>query len=413
MNTFKKLLSLLLVVVTLTSFLSIGVAVSAATPTAKTEKVVAGGQVTVVFEEDDCYGVSGDISYSNRALFSSVTPGQSSYGQIREKKFILSSADKATMRVELTVTVSAAAAIGDTCTVTFTYLRANSNTNLLDVTEGTKTVTVEVVKAEPTTTKPTTTTKPVTPTTTTTKPGVPTTSAKPGSTTTTVIVPVITTTTTEQGATTPTTVGVKLDLTELNKQIDMAKSLKKALYTTDSWKKMQTALNAAIAARSATSQADVDKAAANLKDAILALVMVDNTALEELITSAEGYMSNNELTKLAQAVLDAINNAKAALKSGNQDRINDAYAVLADALEVYKSKLFELGNGQIVEVEKPVEVEPKDPYCNIWLHKLWPILFIVSALLNVAFIVLIVVYFTRRKKTADTTPLVDYDISDD
>ena len=408
MNTFKKLISLLLVVVTLTCFLSTGVAVNAATPAAETKKVVAGGQVTILFEEDACYGVSGDISYSNRDLFSSVTPVNSPYGQVREKRFILSSADKDTMSVKLTVTVSETAAVGSTCVITFTYLRANSNTDLTDVTEGTKSVTVEVVKAEPTTTPTTSTTKPGDPTTTT-QPGTPTTTVKPAGPTTTVV-PVITTT--EKGTTT-TTVALNLDLTELNKQIKMAQSLKKALYTTPSWKKMQTALKAAIAARSATTQAAVDKAANDLKNAILALVLVDDTALEELIASVTDFIDNEELTKLAADLFAALDEAKAALKSGNQDRINEAYTALSDAFEAYKAKLEELSKGQIIEVEKPVEVEPTDPFCNIWLHKLWLILFIVSAVLNVAFIVLAIVYFTRRKKFADTTPLVDYDINDD
>jgi predicted GTPase len=68
----------------------------------------------------------------------------------------------------------------------------------------------------------------------------------------------------------------------------------------------------------------------------------------------------------------------------------------------------------IKEIEKIVEVAPKDPYCNISMHYVWPILFFISLALNVGFIVLIIVYFARKKKNqTDDTPLVDYDIADD
>ena len=44
----------------------------------------------------------------------------------------------------------------------------------------------------------------------------------------------------------------------------------------------------------------------------------------------------------------------------------------------------------------------------------WIILLIISAVLNVGFAVLVILYFIMRKKNAvDNTPLVDYNINDD
>jgi len=57
---------------------------------------------------------------------------------------------------------------------------------------------------------------------------------------------------------------------------------------------------------------------------------------------------------------------------------------------------------------------PEDDFCNISIHQVWPIVFFISLALNVAFVVLAVIYVTRRKKNRkDNTPLVDYDIGDD
>ena len=91
-----------------------------------------------------------------------------------------------------------------------------------------------------------------------------------------------------------------------------------------------------------------------------------------------------------------------------------AFRELQDALDAYNAYLDDLSKGEVIYVDKPVEVMPSDPFCNIWLHKLWPILLIVSVILNLGFIGLIVYYFVRRKQNlADNTPMVVYDIDED
>ena len=67
-----------------------------------------------------------------------------------------------------------------------------------------------------------------------------------------------------------------------------------------------------------------------------------------------------------------------------------------------------------VTVEKEVVVEPDYDYCNIKSHPVWIILFWISFAINIAVGALIgFYYYTKRKKTTDNTPLVDYDIYDD
>lgn len=173
----KKIFSVLLSLVMLMSLLSVGVAVSAATPDSQVIEAAAGETIKIKFSEDNCYGVSGNIEYSNRNLFSSLTAGGSTFlGKITDEAFILSSADKVTCDVILTVKVAADAKVGDTCVVSFTGCElVENNEDFSGRSDYTKTVTVKVVKKETPTTKPTTpTTKPTTPTTKPTKPTKPT-----------------------------------------------------------------------------------------------------------------------------------------------------------------------------------------------------------------------------------------------
>lgn len=387
MQISKKCISLILVITTLFCLMNIGAAVFAATPNSQTVKVEAGETVKLTFSES-AYGFDGSIRYDNRDLFSSVTPGTTPYGRVTEKQFILSSSEKLDMEFSLTVKISDTAAVGDKCTVTFEYLRVDDNVTGEGPDGLVKTITVEVVEKE------TTTTESKTPTTTTTEPKDPTTTTKPKTPTT-------------------TTVASNLDLKELNTQIGIAEDLNEADYTADSWDKMEKALTAAKKARKAKTQNEVNTAADNLKQAIAGLVRIDNSKLQDLLTSVKTYLEGDNLSEAKDALLKAIADAEEALTSGDQTKIDDAYTALSAAFEAYKAALEKLG-GTIVEVEKPVEVEPQGPYCNVWLHRLWLILLIVSVVINVAFVVLTVLYFVRRKKNlTDDTPLVDYDINDD
>ena len=385
----KKLFSVLLALVTLMGLLNVGVAVSAATPDTQVIEAAAGETIEIKFTEDNCYGVSGSIEYSNRNLFSSLTPGgTTAYGKVTEKAFILSSADKVTCEVVLTVKISADAKVGDTCVVSFTDCELVENNEDFSGRSGyTKTVTVKVAKKETTTTKkPTTTSTTKKPTTTTKKP---------------------TTSTTKKPV-------ANLDLTELNKQIAIAEALTESDYTADSWAQLVSALKAAKDARYAKTQSAVNKATDALKEAIAALVRIDRSALEELIAQVKGFLEENDLADVWTELYEALSEAEAALLSGDQDAINAAYERLSAAFAALKDELAKLGESEVVIQE--VEVEAKcDEKCHVWSrHLLWIILLIISAVLNVVFIVLIVLYFVKRKKNAaDHTPLIDYDINDD
>ena len=409
MNNLKKVFSVVLIVVTLLSVMSLGVVANASTPAAQTIQAAPGETVTLKLSESDCYGISGSITYSNRGLFSSVTPGSSPYGMIREGSFILSSAEKVECAVTLSAKISDSAAVGSTCVVSFTdYLRVDNNITLEGPDGLVKTVTVQVIEKkqeEPQPEDP----KPEDPQPEDPKPEDP----KPED-------PKPEDTNKPSGNDTPAGTTPqkpsdgKVDLTALNKQIGIAESLNEKEYTADTWAKMQSALAAAKAARKESSQAAIDTATKNLKNAIANLLRLDNEELATLIKDAKEFLEKDELKALSDKLAAAIKDAESALKSGNQEKIAAASAALKDALAAYKAKLEELGKGELIGVDTPVEVPPSDDYCNIWLHKLWLILLIVSFIINLGFAGLTVYYFMRRKQNlTDDTPLVDYEIDDD
>ncbi len=373
MKSLKKVLSAVLVVAMLVCAMSLCVG-AASTPAAQTIEALPGETVTIRLSEADCYGISGDIAYDNRALFSSLTPGTSPYGQIRENKFILSSADKIECEVILTAKVSDTAAVGSKCVVTFgEYIRVDSNVTYEGPEGLKKTVTVVVVEKPVVTT---TTTKTETPAVTTT-----TQSNTPAGATTTVKG--------DKPAGATTTV----------------KGDKPADVTTTTGEKGDVPAGV-------TTTTGEDGTTSTTKKP--AGAVTPNEELQELINQAETLFENDEIAILWQNLMDAYENAKKALKSGNSVKIEEAIEALRTALEAYNAKLAELGKSEIVYVDKPVEVLPTEPFCNIWIHKLWPILLIVSFVLNLGFIGLIVYYFVRRKQNlVDDTPMVAYDIDDD
>ena len=398
MNMSKKVISVLLALVTLMSLLCVGAAVSAAPGTATEDRVVvkvyAGEKASIPFYVN-AYGCNGEFEISNRNLFSNLEVAETSGTiSIDTQKFSYHSTIKDIKGFTLSGTVNSSAKVGDTCEISVTYTRVD-NMTATEFEKGlVKKIIVEVVK-KPTTSSSSTTSSTTQTTTSSTRP-----STRPsGSTGTT-------------GTT--KTPGTNLDLTELERQIGIAATLVQTEYTTESWEKLESALEAAKKARKADTQAEVNKAADALKQAIADLVRIDGDALRDLLSQVRSFLAEDDLASIWGDLLEAIEDAEAALLSGDQAAVDEAYNNLLAAFEAFKAKLAELGKGE--PVVEQVEVKGEcDEDCHKWnIHLLWLILLIISAILNVFFIVLIVLYFIKRKKNAaDNTPLVDYDINDD
>ena len=139
----------------------------------------------------------------------------------------------------------------------------------------------------------------------------------------------------------------------------------------------------------------MDDALQKLTDAINALVKVDYSALDKAIEDAQALGKNNNLNSLWLTLMDALKQAETLRVSGDQAAV--------DAL-----------TEQINDLVKQILAASGDEFCNVKIHAVWPILFFISLAVNVVLVILVAKKSNRRKMSRrDSTPLVDYDISDD
>lgn len=368
MKITRKIIALLMVVSMLAVLVPAAFAAGSGAGTYK-----PGQTVKVSFSYNNETGVQGAFTFSNPDIFvedvKALNPTITGTGDYNPKTLTWMGwlPQAGNIGIAFNLTIKDSAKEGDTCVITHTYeVTINDG---MDVSETrTESITITVGQADP---KPNPDPKPDDP---------------------------------------------KIDYTELLKQIGIAQGLDEKLYTDESWEALEKALKEAKSKRTSKSQKAVDKAAQELKDAIAALVEMDYTALQAAMESAEKLAADNELAGLFQQLCAAMTEAKRLLNVGDQAAVDAITAKILDLLAQITAKMEEMGKNQIVEVEKEVlvEVMPGGEHCNIPMHKVWPILFWISLALNGGFIAFFVVYFTKKKKNrTDTTPLVDYDISDD
>ena len=394
MKLMKKIITLLIVI---SMIAAVAPAVFAAGSGAGS--YVAGSSVNVGFLYTNELGVQGTISFSNPDLFvedvQALKPVFACEGKSYNAKTLYWmgwNSAAGDVGISFALTIKSNAQVGDSCTITHTYEVTLPDYNLSETRTESVTITVKAAEPKPTEPQPTET-QPTEPKPTEPKPTEP----KP----------------TQPKPTEPT---VKVDYTELNKQIGIAQGLDGSKYTDDSWAALEKALEDAKALTDSKDQSAVDAAAKALKDAIAALVEMDYSALLEAMGKVDTLNKENALADLFKQLYDAVAEGKALLSSRDQSKVDACTAKILDLLTQIAAKLEELRKTETVIVEKEVEVEvmPDGDYCNIHIHKVWPILFWISLALNIGFAAVIVIYFVKKKKNRkDNTPLVDYDISDD
>lgn len=205
-----------------------------------------------------------------------------------------------------------------------------------------------------------------------------------------------------------------IDDEALLNQIAVANGLTRSDYTDASWAALTSALTNANIALNGNSQNAADAAEQALKDAISALVRMDYSELERTLAKTKELVSGDQMGEIWFRLAAEVSAAEALLTSGRQtavDEANDRINALLDQIEEMLSK----GEApQVIIQDKPVEVPPTDDYCNIPVHRVWPVMFFVSLALNVTLMAVIVIYLYQKKKNrTDDMPLVDYDIMDD
>lgn len=347
---------------------------SAAAANNGNKTVHAGKSTTVTFTYKDVKGVQGSIKFSNPELFTSlevtVTGGSGAHNisldPASNGKFFFSNATTTDIVIKLVLTTAKGATAGDSCKITSTY-EVTVDGEVLEA-KAEESVTVKIIDRDPTN-------PPMGEEETTTAP---------------------------------------IDYSELERQIAIAEGLIETDYTAESWANMLAALKDARAALSSDSQTVVDAAAQALADAIAALVRMDFSKLIAAMEKVRGLGDTEELANLWLQMYDLFDEAKLAMVSGDQAWVDELTQKILDLLAKIIEEIAAMKNPEQVTIEVPVEVEPTEPYCNIPMHKVWPILFFVSLGLNVIFLVLFVTMSSKKKKkTADKTPMVDYDIGDD
>ncbi len=375
MKRFNKTLALIIVLSL--AFCALCLPVSAASTGAR------GETVTITTSVKNVCGISGTVSFSGSDIFSNVDISVTDSQLIANNKFYVNtSLTPKTYTVTVKLTIKSTASVGDICNVIISGESVDQDGSMGTFSE---TTLVQVVAASS---------------------------------------------------------AVVVDYSKLNAQIATANGLSKADYTSESWTAMLAALSEAKSLLKSTSQIRVDNGANKLEAAIAALVKIDRTALIAAIESAQKLFDTNDDTKAWKDFVDAVNKANEMLTSNVQADVDSAANALVAAVkalteiinrepekivetvEVTKEveKIVEVTKEveKIVEVEKTVEVtvevptDPTEPFCNKTSHTVWLVLLIISAIINVVFIVLTVVYFTRKKNNhKDTTPLVNYSIEDD
>ena len=377
----KKIVAVLLVLLMVAAMVPIASANEAAVP----GESVSGSVTTL----EKCYGANGYITVDGKATLRDLS---SKNGNVKltggkSGSVFLYGTDEVEQVVNFTLAVDADAKAGDVIVVKFNYEWSDAMGNLTVSFNEVKFV-VEEKGTEPSTPTEPSEPEPTDPEPTDPEPTIPVTPEEPSET---------------------------VDYTELKKQIGIAESLVQGDYTAESWAKLAYALAAAKNALYSEDQGVVDAAAKALADAIAALVKMDYSKLEAAMASGEELAANDKVGNLWFELFKAIQEGVKLIGSGDQEAVDACTAKILDLIEQLKAALAETGaEPEEIIKEVIVEKDPEGDYCNITMHRIWPILFFISLALNVVFIVVIVVAVIRRKKNAkDDTPLVNYDIGDD
>ena len=374
-----KITTVILMIVAMVSVLSISA--FAAT------EVRPGKTATVTFSIPDIYGIDGYFEFSDGALFSSVDyrNNSSMMGNVSGDGVYLYGFSKTSVKIEVKVTVSAKAAPGNSCSITFHYETSDENGDMSEWKTMTQTVLVKAEEA----TVPEETTEPVT-----------------------------------EPITEPVTEPVKqIDYSALDRQITTAEQLDENEYTGSSWNAMQAVLETARSIRESEDQAAVDAGAKSLETAIESLVKVNYGDLQMAIETARDMENTYVHSDLMFTLFDTIDRAEKAIENRDQQKIdeltNEINALVVRIKEDEPEQTTDPGTATqpkeiIKEVVRYVEVLPEDDYCNVSVHKIWPVLFFISLAISLMLGALIVIYLMKRKKLRkDDTPIVDYDIDDD
>lgn len=206
------------------------------------------------------------------------------------------------------------------------------------------------------------------------------------------------------------------DYADLELLLAMANSLNSYDYTMQSWSPFKKAVDRGTQClRGKYGQVAVDEAAYAIDVAMSDLVEMDYSQLEAVLGSVYTKIDENpQLHDVWTRLNAAADSARPLLTSGNQEAVNAAVTKLTDLLvELSECDAAAAPEPEIVVQEVEVEVYPTDDYCNIPMHRFWPVAAICSAALNLVLLAVLILVIMKKRNTMDNTPLIHYDIDDD
>lgn len=205
------------------------------------------------------------------------------------------------------------------------------------------------------------------------------------------------------------------DYSQLQLALGMANGLNSYDYTQESWEPLQSAVDMGNRYyKGRYAQTYVNEAVTAIENATAALVKMDYSKLETALAAAYNKIDENpELHDVWVRIDAAVAESRPLLVSGDQAAVDAAVETLDALMEELAACAVAEQEPEVIIREVEVEVPPAVDYCNMPMHRTWPMLFAVSAAMNVGLIGGIVYIILKKRQTYDNTPLVSYDIDDD
>lgn len=205
------------------------------------------------------------------------------------------------------------------------------------------------------------------------------------------------------------------DYSELERQIGIANGLEYYDYTKESWEVLSSMVEAGNKRMAdAEDQSKLDAAAEDIQYAIENLVKMDYSPLLNALDMVYAKIDENpELHDVWYRLDKAVDKARPLLVSGDQEAVNEMAGLLNEIMDELSAYDDVTATPEVIVQEVEVEVPPTSDFCNIPKHRTWPVLFAVSAALNVLLFSALSYVLLKKRNTTDNTPLVNYDIEDD
>lgn len=205
------------------------------------------------------------------------------------------------------------------------------------------------------------------------------------------------------------------DYTALEEQIGIANGLDSYDYTKESWQILQDAVELGNKWMNGDAdQAKLDQAAEEIKLGIENLVEMDYDSLIDALDIVYAEIDKTpELHDVWYRLDKAVDKARPLLVSGDQQAVDEMTETLTKLMEELGEKNTAAETPGVIIQEVEIEVPPTSDFCNIPMHRTWPLLLVVSAALNVLLIAILSVVLFKKRTTTDNMPLVDYDIEED